>query len=129
MEGIDPREAAFAIGKIDDGFVFEDFCKRFLASILGYEFIPVGGIKDKGIDALQHVSLRKDNICFIYQMSIEKNPEGKIEDTIVKLAANKVAFTCLTYVTNQAVKSVDSCRVPPLLAANWPGNSARNCMS
>ena len=56
MTGIDPAACKFALSRIEDGFVFENFAQTFLAPVLGHSFLPVGGIKDKGIDGLNHIS-------------------------------------------------------------------------
>ncbi len=56
MSGIDPEAMRYALKKIKDGFIFESFAQEFLSQKLGYEFIPAGGIKDRGIDGLEHVS-------------------------------------------------------------------------
>ena len=37
--------------KINNGFVFEKLAQRLMGAILETEFVPVGGIHDKGIDA------------------------------------------------------------------------------
>lgn len=107
MEGIDPKFFEFALSKIDDGFIFEHFCKSYLSKILGYEFIPVGGIKDRGIDGLEHLFSRKGHEKRIYQFSIVKDCEFKIKDTCKKLEGNNIEYDQLTYVTNQDPQKVD----------------------
>jgi hypothetical protein len=47
---IDQKEFDYVIEKIDDGFIFEAFGYEFLAAVLGYDFIPTGGTKDRGVD-------------------------------------------------------------------------------
>lgn len=97
-----------AISKIEDGDIFESFGKEFLAAALGYDFIPVGGTKDKGIDAFQHVSFRKGNDKIIYQMSTEKSYEEKIKNTILTLKENGINFSKLVYVTNRKVNNAEA---------------------
>lgn len=70
---------------------------------MGYEFIPVGGTKDKGIDGLQHVFTRKGFQKIIFQLSTEKNYEEKISRSIEKLKINKIDFDNFTYVTNRHI--------------------------
>ena len=70
MNGIDPKSARYAINKIDDGKVFETFAKDFLSKVLGYNFVPLGGMHDKGIDGLEHTFYKGDNKKTIYQLSI-----------------------------------------------------------
>lgn len=106
--GIDPRSFEFAISKIDNGFVFEDFVCAFLAQILGYDFVPAGGIKDRGIDGLEHVFHRKGVERTIYQTSIESNAEGKLLGSMEKLKANGINYDQFYFVTSRAVKNQDT---------------------
>lgn len=101
MSSINPSEIEYALGQIQDGFLFERLSQNFLAKILGYEFIPVGGLKDRGIDGLEHVFAKNSNDRFIYQTSIERDSKGKLNDTLKKLHENNIDFTSLIYVTNQ----------------------------
>lgn len=107
MNGIDPAACKFALSKIDDGFVFEQFAQRFLSAVLGHSFLPVGGIKDRGIDGLEHIFARSDSERVIYQCSIEKGPQGKAEGTLIKLKDNQIKYDRFTYVTNQEVSDKD----------------------
>lgn len=105
---IDKDAFEYAIKKIDDGFIFENFAVSFLNSVLGYEFIPVGGTKDKGIDGYQHIFSRGGNEKNIYQLSTEKTFEDKICNTIEKLNKNKVSFERIYYVTNRKLNNTDT---------------------
>ena len=107
-EPVDPRAFAFAVEKIEDGFVFEDFSHQFVSSAIGYEFMPSGGIKDRGIDGLKHVFQRKAFGRWVYQASIEKNPSSKIARTVEALNTNEIDFDILHYVTNQPVSDKDA---------------------
>ncbi len=107
MNGIDPAACKFALSKIADGLIFEEFSQRFLSAILGHSFLPVGGIKDRGIDGLEHLYQKSGTDRIIYQASIEKDPEFKVARTLAKLRANKIRFERFTYVTNQEVPSKD----------------------
>lgn len=107
MIGVDPAACKFALSKIEDGFVFEDFAHRFLAAVLGHSFLPVGGIKDRGIDGLSHIFSAGGNDKVIYQLSIEKDPEGKSDRTLMLLSTNKIQFDRFTYVTNQELPGKD----------------------
>jgi len=53
MEAIDPRAFEFSLSKIEDGNIFEKFVQDLLCQILGTQFNPIGGKKDKGIDGLE----------------------------------------------------------------------------
>ena len=98
----------YALNQINDGFVFENFALRFLPLILGYEFMPVGGVKDKGIDGLNYIYSRAGFEKKIFQLSTETNSEGKIENSLQKLIDNEISFESFVYVTNRAVNNKDT---------------------
>jgi hypothetical protein len=108
MDGIDPSAFKYAVGLISDGDVFERFCLDFLAKILGHEFIPAGGIRDRGIDGFEYTFYRTQTERVIYQLSIQKDFKGKINDTAVKLKENRIKYDQLVYVTNVVIKSKDT---------------------
>ncbi|MEW8523462.1 MAG: hypothetical protein AB2552_10470 [Candidatus Thiodiazotropha endolucinida] len=101
------REVQDVLNLIDDGFLFERFGQGFLSARLGYRFLASGGIKDRGIDGLEYASELEDNKKAIFQLSIDKNPEAKIKDTVEKLNTNNIEFSRLTYVTNIELKNKD----------------------
>ena len=105
---IDKDAFEYAIQKIDDGFIFENFAVSFLSSTLGYEFIPVGGTKDKGVDGYQHIFHRKGKEKIIYQLSTQLTYSDKIEDTILKLQQNNIEFDAIYYVTNRKLNNTDT---------------------
>ena len=101
---ISPEVVEFVLLKINDGFLFERFAKSVLAKLRGVDFVPVGGIHDKGIDGLEYVFTPARQERYIYQCSIEKGAKAKLGRTIVTLKKNKVEFKRLYFVTNQRVK-------------------------
>lgn len=105
---IDIEAFEFAIQKIDDGNIFEEFATSFLSAIRGYKFIPVGGTKDKGVDGYEYVFKRLDNKKIIYQLSTEKTYEDKINKTIIKLRDNGINFNTIYYVTNRKLNNTDA---------------------
>ncbi len=98
----------YALCIIDDGWIFEGFSQSFLSAVFNYEYMPVGGTKDKGIDGLNHIFHRKGFEKQIFQMSTEKDVFGKIERTFAALRANNIKIERFTYVTNREVKNKDS---------------------
>ena len=92
---------------IDDGFLFERFGQEFLTARLGYKFLASGGIKDRGIDGLEYASELEKDKKVVFQLSIGKNPESKISDTVDKLNKNGIEFSRITYLTNRQVKNKD----------------------
>ena len=105
---VDKDAFEHAISKIDDGNVFEIFGKDFISAALGYNFIPVGGTKDKGVDAFQHIFHRAGNEKIIFQLSTELGHEDKIYNTITKLAGNEIEYTKLFYVTNRKINNAET---------------------
>ena len=105
---VDKQAFEHAITKIDDGDIFEIFATQFLSAELGYDFIPVGGSKDRGVDGFQHVLTRTDNEKIIFQLSTEKDHEGKVYSTIKKLSENGIDYTRLIYVTNRKINGAEN---------------------
>lgn len=97
----------YAVSKIDDGFVFEEFAKNFLSAVLDYNFVPVGGTNDKGIDGFQHIYHKEGADKYIYQFSTEKDFISKIENTISKLKKNNRNYKRFIYVTNRDLSNID----------------------
>ena len=92
---------------IEDGFLFERFAQEFLSARLGHSFLASGGIKDRGIDGFEYVSELQSNPKRLFQISIDKNPDAKIKNTIEKLQKNGIDFDKITYVTNITIKNKD----------------------
>ena len=107
MDGIDPKAFEFALTRIEDGFIFEKFAQDFLSKLLTYSFVPVGGLKDRGIDGLEHLFHRTSFERHLYQLSIEQDPAGKLRSTLEKLEANQIPFDRLYFVTNQRFPQKD----------------------
>jgi len=97
----------YALGEIKDGFVFENFIHCFLGNILKYDFIPVGGSKDGGVDGLSFVYHLNNKENIIFQISTETDIHGKIEVTISKLIKNGKTVSQLTYVSNREINNID----------------------
>ena len=107
VDRVDPRAFEYVLTKIEDGFIFEKFACQFLSCVLSYNFIPVGGLKDRGIDGLEHLYHREGFERYIYQVSIEKNPTEKLKQTLAVLQKNKIYYDRLVFVTNQIFSSID----------------------
>lgn len=105
---VDKEAFEYAISKINDGNIFEVFGNEFLSAVLGYTFIPVGRIKDKGVDGFQHILYRSGNEKHIFQLSTELDHVGKIFNTIKKLKENGIDFGRLVYVTNRKINNAEA---------------------
>jgi hypothetical protein len=106
MEPIDPTFFSSTLDIFTNGTEFEEFAQVFLSQVIGYEFIPHGGIKDKGIDGLETIIMRRGREKDIYQVSIQKDYIRKIDDTIDKL--KPINYDRLIYVTNQEIKDKEA---------------------
>lgn len=98
----------YAIGHIETGSVFERFCHQFLSAVLGYTFNPSGGLKDRGIDGLETLFSGEKYERNVYQISIDRNYDAKIESSLQKLKDNKVKYDQFYYITNQVFRNQDS---------------------
>jgi hypothetical protein len=107
MESVNPEAFEYAISQIKDGNLFERFCQDILCQIIGVEFIPVGRLRDRAIDGLEHCSHIKTDGKTIYQISIETNTKTKIKSTILTLQKHHIKCDRLFYVTNQLVEDQD----------------------
>lgn len=108
MNTVDTRAFEFAMSHIKDGNIFERFAQELLCAILGYEFIPVGGYKDRGIDGIERCFEAQNVSRTIYQISIDKNPKFKVQRTLRTLKKNKIRCGRLFYVTNQTVSDQEA---------------------
>lgn len=107
VQGIDPEAFRFALSQITDGTIFERFALDFLSKVLGYNFIPIGGVRDRGIDGMEHTFHRHGYERAIYQLTIEKDYKTKIRDSLEKLVKNDIRYDQFIYVTNIPVASKD----------------------
>jgi len=97
----------FAIGEIKDGLIFEKYVHCLLGHTLGYDFIPVGGSKDGGVDGLQFIYTIEGKENQIFQISTESDIQGKINDTISKLSKNNKKVARLTYISSRKIGNID----------------------
>ena len=107
MELVDPKTFEYALSKLENGKIFEEFVNSFLSEILGHTFIPVGGLKDRGIDGLEHLYNQEGKKQYIFQSSIEKNCKRKLKLSLEKLENNKIKFDKFYFITNQIFSDID----------------------
>ena len=91
MELIDPEAFEYALSKLDNGKIFEEFVNSFLSEILGHTFIPVGGLKDRGID---FVSVLENKF---YQIQVKTSKFQKGSYFWFDLHKNKIVYSKNTY--------------------------------
>ena len=95
----------FALSNFGEGRIFEEFAHSFLSRVIGDEFIPVGGTKDKGIDGSLRLYERITKPTFIYQISTEMDIQGKIKESAEKLKVNQIKVSQMVYVTCRKVNN------------------------
>lgn len=100
---INKEEFKYALSEFGKGEIFEEFAHSFLSQVLGDEFIPVGGTKDKGIDGSLRLYSRSTHPTFIYQISTELGYEQKIQTSYEKLVGNEVKLDRFFYVTGRKI--------------------------
>jgi hypothetical protein len=107
MNKVNTEAFDFLLSQIKDGFIFEKLTQNLLCEIIGKDFLPVGGVKDRGIDGLDHTSEQSDDPATIYQMSIQSDARAKIRNTLRALKSNSINCNRLFYVTTQHVRDQD----------------------
>jgi len=107
MSQVDLQAFEYIVGKVTDGFLFEKFAQDLLCQIIGIGFVPLGGVKDRGIDGLDHTWSQKSDPKTIYQISIQATPRAKILATAKTLSQNQIPVQRLFYVTNREVPDQD----------------------
>lgn len=97
----------YALSNFGKGEVFETFAQSFLTGVIGADFIPVGGVKDKGVDGFLKAYHRLSHPKIIYQISTEIDIVNKINDTQQVLQKNGIALDQLVYVTSRKINNKD----------------------
>jgi hypothetical protein len=97
----------YVVSKINDGFLFERLAQDLTCQLVGIDFTPVGGVKDRGIDGLEHTLEQNGDGMTIYQFSIEADPRSKVLKTAKTLKKNGFSVQRLFYVTNRQVEGQD----------------------
>jgi hypothetical protein len=90
-----------------EGFAFEKFSNAAFAELLGPDFIPLGGHKDWGADAVLSTAgtCKRPNVFF--QFSVEENNREKIRNTVARLREVKREVKALYYATSRIVPRLD----------------------
>jgi hypothetical protein len=53
MQGISPKAVEHILSQITNGYIFESFCKDFLAKLISYKFIPIGCSAAEKLDRIK----------------------------------------------------------------------------
>jgi hypothetical protein len=92
-----------------EGFDFERFVQQFFSALLGQEFVPLGGLRDGGADAVisESVFEQPGNASLFIQASVRVDYERKIEETIARLREVGRAPRTLYYTTSRVIPRID----------------------
>ncbi|WP_431965698.1 hypothetical protein [Actinacidiphila sp. bgisy160] len=107
MERIPEDVVRIALDKAE-GFPFERFAMSFYSSLIGADFVPLGGIKDGGADARDGAIFEeKGRPETYYQASVEIDAESKIRRTMARLREFGRDPKVLFYLTSKTIKYSD----------------------
>lgn len=118
MQPIHPRLVEIALSEVR-GADFERFFREFGAAIEGENFVPLGGVHDRGADAfspvppelpegLYSLSRRPDQF---YQASVEADTRSKIRRTLKRLGQVGRKPKVLWYYTSQEIRDLDDLEI------------------
>lgn len=106
MPAVDHRIAEIALEYVD-GQSFERFVNTFYPALSGIEFVPLGGTRDGGADAILERDIFEGAKETYYQASTTENTRAKIRHTIRRLREFGRDPKSLTYVTPRPIQNID----------------------
>ena len=107
LETVDPRVVEIALSRVN-GTDFENFAQGFFASILGADYVPMGGFHDGGADgALSGEIFELAGTQKFLQASVTADPKTKIRQTIRRLREFGRNPSNLIYATSQKLALLD----------------------
>jgi hypothetical protein len=89
------------------GDQFEQFANAAFADLVGPDFIPLGGRKDWGADAVLCTTTHSKRPHVSYQFSIDEDFRDKIRKTVARLREVKREVKVLNYATSRIVPRLD----------------------
>src|SRR5688572_1594901 len=90
------------------GSSFENFANYYFSSIIGTNFIPLGGVHDGGADAfLEQIWEDGSENGIFYQASIQKDYKSKIKQTLKRLLQVGRKPRRLVYLTSIKITNID----------------------
>lgn len=106
---VDPQLLAVALDHAT-GTAFEDFVSEFSASLVGVDYVPVGGTKDGGADGYITDHLREEvtRPGHFVQTSIQPKVQTKIRHTVERLREVARDPKLLTYFSNRELTNAEA---------------------
>ena len=109
MQAINQNLVEIALERVG-GADFERFFQAYYASLVGVEFVPLGGFHDGGADAFVGTGLfegKEHRLGTFYQASIQEDHRAKIRHTVKRLREVGRQPTALQYITSRVVGMID----------------------
>ncbi|MDI6755645.1 MAG: hypothetical protein QME78_14760 [Thermodesulfobacteriota bacterium] len=96
-----------AIDNLTDHVKFEKLASEVMRDEGFHNIKPLGGVEDKGQDAKQESFFLSEarNTLTVFQYTIQERLGCKIDETIYKLAKNKIEYQLLVVVTTHKISS------------------------
>lgn len=96
-----------ALSNYTDFFKFEQLCLEIMGHYGFSRLKKVGGFKDDGIDAISSdIYIDESRTTRVFQFTMQKDTNAKIQKTLKKLNNNEVEFDELVFVTSRPVNNI-----------------------
>jgi len=107
LQTIDHRLVEIALERVG-GVDFEKFVQSFFSAVMGYSYVPLGGIHDGGADGLIADSIFEDQTQTRFlQASVTPDTKGKVRHTLKRLREYGRAPKTLIYCTSKSAGPID----------------------
>ena len=104
---INPKLISLALEHVSTGD-FERFGQAMYSSLIGYKFVPLGGMHDGGAEGyLEPELFAEEGAKHFLQVSKQNTLRRKVRDTVVRLRQYSRSPISLTYVTSIKVPDID----------------------
>jgi len=104
---IDHHLVELALGKVGN-MRFEQFSLVFFSSLLGIDFVPLGGMHDGGAEGFVDTSIFEDSTTRKFvQVSTQETHRQKIRNTVKRLIEFGRKPKLLLYITNRIIPHID----------------------
>ena len=108
QEPVHPDLVKIALNRVT-GNRFEDFVQPFWSSLIGAQYVPLGGVRDGGADGFTNRGLYIESgqaVAYL-QASVEVDYASKVRRTVRRLRDFGRDPRELTYITSRSIKHID----------------------
>ena len=99
-----------ALDKVD-GPPFEKFANAAFTELVGPEYIPLGGVRDWGADAVLSTVVVSKRPNVFYQFSVTQDHRTKIRETVKRLREVGRDLNTLYYATSRIIPRIDALEI------------------